>query len=111
MGYQISGRVVQGNQYGQKIGFPTANIKLEDKIPSGVYESVVFINNKKYVGAVFVGEKQKALEVHIINFKGNLYGEEIVVSIEQKIRDVQKFKNEKCLINQIKKDVKIVNGK
>jgi drug/metabolite transporter (DMT)-like permease len=101
----VSGRVISGNEYGRKIGFPTANIRLSKKIISGVYQGEVFVRNKKYLGAVFVGKKNKTLEVHLLNFKDDLYGEEIVVGLVDMLRSIRKFKNKQKLVTQIKKDI------
>jgi len=109
--YKTSGKVIHGKKRGQKIGFPTANIKLQKEIPNGVYEGIVFIADKKYRGAIFIDKTQKILEVHIINFQKRLYNIEITVIIIEKIRAIQKFKNEKDLIEQIKKDVNIISNK
>jgi len=108
--HKISGNVIHGKKYGQKIGFPTANIKLQKKIPSGVYKGKVSIAGEKYKGAIFIGEAQKILEVYVIDFKKDLYNSKITVIIEKKIRGVKKFKNEKDLVDQIKKDVKTVTN-
>jgi drug/metabolite transporter (DMT)-like permease len=101
----VSGRVTSGNKYGRKIGFPTANIKLSKKIISGVYQGEVFVRNEKYSGAVFIGKKNKILEVHLLSFKGDLYGEEITVGLVSRLRDIRRFKNKQKLITQIKKDI------
>ncbi len=102
----FSGTVVSGNKYGRKIGFPTANIKIKKKPISGVYQGEVFWKGEKYSGAVFIGKKNKVLEVHLLNFTGDLYGEKIVVGLVAKIREVGKFKNKRKLIAQIKKDIR-----
>jgi riboflavin kinase / FMN adenylyltransferase len=103
---KISGKVIQGKQRGGGLGFPTVNLELKEEIESGVYKGVVRVGSSKYKAAIFV--KDKILEAHILNFSGNLYGKEVSVTIGKKLRDVMVFNNDKDLINQIRKDIKII---
>jgi len=108
---RISGRIIYGNQYGKKLGFPTANLDLHDpEIESGVYIGKVYFNDTSHNAAIFIDEEKKLLEAHILDFEGNLYGKEIEVEIGEKIREVVKFASEKKLINQILKDLLIVRS-
>ena len=112
--YTLTGRVVKGAGRGKDLGFPTANIlpDHEDKmIPSyGVYAVKVLIKNITYSGMLNIGNnptfgaKNRSIEVHIIDFKGEVYGEKIIVEFIQRIRDEIKFESPEALVEQIKKD-------
>jgi FAD synthase len=116
----IEGKVIKGDGYGKKLGFPTANLDqkqfLRDKIklPPGVYASVVFLHhlNKILKAAVVIGplnkKKVPKIEAHILGFKGRLYGKKLTLYIYKFLRPFEIFKTEKLLIAQIKKDVKRV---
>lgn len=119
--FQLSGTVVAGENLGNKIGFPTANIQVLDVhklIPAnGVYAVRVMVREKEYLGMLNIGNRptvkgiSKTIEVHIINFNASIYGEEITVVFEGWIRKEQKFKNIEALQCQLLKDKQIVLGK
>ena len=119
--FQLSGTVVVGENLGNKIGFPTANIQVLDVhklIPAnGVYAVRVLVREKEYLGMLNIGNRptvkgiSKTIEVHIINFDASIYGEEITVVFEGWIRNEQKFKNIEALQCQLLKDKQIVLGK
>ena len=126
--YAFSGKVVEGNKLGRTIGFPTANIEPEDNnkvIPEeGVYAVEVNINGKEYHGLLNRGTRPsvensdgiETIEVHILNFKKDIYGERITVRYVKKIREEFKFPNLEKLKDEIKKDREIAleifkNGK
>jgi riboflavin kinase/FMN adenylyltransferase len=115
---EISGKVINGEKYGRKLGFPTANLDRRQfvrnklKVRLGVYAGYVEINvgiGKKYKGAIIIGPLDKTglpkLEAHLLNFKGNLYGKKLIISLGKFIRPFKKFKNEAELKKQIKKDI------
>ena len=112
--YQLSGKVVIGNQIGRKIGFPTANIDLEDDfklIPSmGAYAVKIECNNIIYNGMLNIGIRptlninKLSIEAHIFDFDTDIYGQYIKVYFVDKIRDEQRFNNLDELIIQLKKD-------
>lgn len=113
--YLFSGKVVQGNQLGRQIGFPTANIYVENKykiIPkNGVYIVEVFFNEKSFNGIMniglkpTVGGKNISIEVNIFNFDQDIYNQKISISVLEFIRSEIKFNNIEQLKNQIKIDV------
>lgn len=121
--YSFRGIVVEGMARGKDLGFPTANIKLddEDKIlpPDGVYEILVYIpkENFKYRGLLNIGNNptfenvDKSVEAHILDFNRNIYGETIECYFISHIRDEIKFSSRDELVNQIKRDVKSVQNK
>lgn len=112
--YQISGKVIKGDQIGRTIGFPTANIKVQDLykiIPEkGVYAVKVQIHDKIKYGLMNIGTRptinaqELRLEVHILDFNEDIYGEKIQIQFLEKIRDEKKFNNLDELKAQIEKD-------
>ena len=101
---------------GRKIGFPTANIKIENEHklipPAGVYAVKVEINNKLYDGALSIGVRptfdfgpKLVVEVFIIDFNLNIYGETIKIILYSKIRGQEKYETVEALIEQIEDDV------
>ena len=108
--YTISGKVVEGDKRGRQMGFPTANIHMKHLRPAltGVY--AVKLGNRNGVANLGVrptiaGTPKLLLEVHLLNFNEDIYGQHVQVTFLQKIRDEMKFENIDALIEQIKKDV------
>lgn len=113
--YEISGKVVKGNQRGSKIGFPTANIEIEHRdklIPArGVYFVEVDVADKHYYGMMNIGYRPTfnnttdlMLEVHIFYFSGDIYNHPIVVRFVDRLRDEIKFNSIDELKNQLHQD-------
>lgn len=124
MKYTIKGKVVKGNGYGNKIGFPTINldrrsfVRMKNK-PAifGVYAGFVILNplmtsakQKRYRAGIVIGPLDKKnlpkIEAHILNFNKNIYGENVSLEINKFLRKFKKFANAQDLINQITKDLK-----
>jgi riboflavin kinase/FMN adenylyltransferase len=112
--YSLQGYVVEGDRRGRDIGFPTANIEPEKiLIPSrGVYAVFVDVEGRRYMAAVNIGFNPTfldggkiAVEAHILDFKGHLYGYRLRLSFVQRIRDEQKFSSSDRLVTQIRIDV------
>ena len=102
---KVRGLVVRGIGKGKKLGFPTANLIMDQSIPSGVYRGKASYQSKDYLAAIYSRGEGKILEVHLINFSGDLYAKLLTVEIAEKIRDVIKFENEDEAKDQIKKDI------
>ncbi|MFV0574321.1 MAG: bifunctional riboflavin kinase/FAD synthetase [Vibrio sp.] len=112
--YSINGRVSHGRKLGRTIGFPTANIPLKRTVSpvSGVYVvSVKGADNKAEIGGVAnIGNRptvngvRQQLEVHLFDFKQNLYGQQLEVVLLKKIRNEQKFDSFELLKQQIELD-------
>ena len=112
--YSLKARVEEGLQQGRKIGFPTANLRLADikkVIPrNGVYAVHVLVDGNTYLGMMNIGYKPTltdgiySLEVHLIDFEGDLYQKELTVSFVRFIREEKKFASKEELIAQIEKD-------
>ncbi|MBQ2897377.1 MAG: bifunctional riboflavin kinase/FAD synthetase [Clostridia bacterium] len=113
----ISGKIEHGNQMGNKMGFPTANISLmtEKVIPKyGVYACSVLIENTRYQGIANIGVKPTfdgeipLIEVHLFNTNENFYEKNATVNLYEFIREEIKFSDIYSLKNQIEIDVKSV---
>ncbi len=113
--YQIRGLVVKGRDRGAKLlGVPTANIKLQDELcpKTGIYAVTVDYNNRLYKGVANIGysptfdDNEFSVEVHLLDFAENIYGEKIRINFIQRIRNEKKFANISELKEQIKQDIK-----
>jgi len=112
--FSLTGIIVKGNHLGHSIGFPTANIKVLDPhklVPAnGVYAVRVLIHDQEYKGMLNIGVRptvdgtEKTIEVHIIGFDKDVYGEELTVLFDSWIRDEQKFDSLNELKTQLQKD-------
>jgi riboflavin kinase/FMN adenylyltransferase len=109
----IKGRVTSGSQIGRQIGYPTANIALPEDfdVPSGVYAATVTFDGQQYSAIANLGVRptvsdggERTLEVHLLGFSGNLYGEELTVELGEFIRPERKFASRAELATQIEKD-------
>lgn len=113
--YSFSGNVVEGDKRGRTLGFPTANIKLENSsklLPSnGVYVVEFFVKGEKHYGLLSVGKRPTFYsdgeiipEVYIYEFDDNIYGEFATVNILERLRGEEKFSSSEELVEQMKKD-------
>jgi len=120
--YKISGEVVHGDKRGRTIGFPTANVRVSSPYligKNGVYGVRFTVGGQVYQGVMNVGikptfeleKKEKSLEVHIFDFKREIYGEKVEVEFLFFIRDEQKFAGVEALIAQIQQDVQVAKEK
>lgn len=113
-GYPIVGEVIRGKSRGRKLGFPTANLKLDEPTkllpPDGVYAAWVYLP-ERHKAVLNLGfrptfqEKTRSLEVHLIDFNGDLYGKSLRVALCRRIRPEVQFKNQKELEKQIQHDL------
>jgi riboflavin kinase/FMN adenylyltransferase len=114
--YAFSGEVAGGSRLGTSIGFPTANITPGESykmIPAdGVYAVRASLREKTYTGMLNIGSRptvnddpgKKTIEVHLLDFDGNIYSEKIRVSFVERLRDEQKFRNIEALREQLVRD-------
>lgn len=113
--YFLSGEVVKGKQIGKKIGFPTANIHVEDDyklIPlNGVYAVEVEFDGSSYKGMLNIGIRptfdvgnKVSIEVNIFDFDEDIYGKFLKVIFSDRIRDEKTFESSDELIVQLEKD-------
>jgi riboflavin kinase/FMN adenylyltransferase len=111
--YAISGTVVPGQRRGQSLGFPTANlVDITTLIPGdGVYAVRIKEAGTCWSGAANVGpnptfdEMARKVEVHLIDFHGDLYGQRLTIEFIEKIRSVRRFADAADLIEQLKQDI------
>lgn len=110
----LQGEVVSGDRRGRELGFPTANLALpgDSLLPGdGIYATWAVIDGKRHPSATSIGVRptfglsDRMLEVHVLDFQGDLYGKEIGVEFVGKIRDQQKFEGVNELIAQMDQDV------
>jgi riboflavin kinase/FMN adenylyltransferase len=112
--YMLSGIVVKGNQLGRTIGFPTANIEILENyklIPkNGVYIVTAIVNKKTIFGMMNIGVKPTlgdnipSIEVHLLDFSEDIYGQKIQVNVIERLRDEQKFDSFESLKSQLEID-------
>ena len=114
--FSLSGTIVKGDKIGRKIGFPTANLYIEEKYKlkpqNGVYLVQCHWDNQKYFGMMNVGKrptisgKETQIETYFFDFDGNLYGKKLNINLLEKIRDEQKYDSLESLGNQLHIDQK-----
>lgn len=113
--YMLKGNVISGKQLGRTLGFPTANLKYDNRyqIPAtGVYYTIVEYDNKLYRGITSVGynptieseNNNLTIETYILDFHKSIYGETIKLSFITRMRDELKFNSLKELKEQLEKD-------
>jgi len=117
--YPIIGKVVEGAKRGKILGFPTANLEISDELypKSGVYAVEVEWRQRRLNALASVGSNPTffsersgranpvSIEVYILNFSRNIYGEELQINFKRRIRDEVRFESSSLLIEQIKKDI------
>lgn len=113
--YSLKGIVVEGNQIGRELGYPTANIQMVDRyklVPGdGVYAVKVKLMNESFHGMMNIGyrptvsgEQEHRIEVHILDFNQDIYGKIIEVEFINRIRNEMKFETRNQLMEQLKSD-------
>ena len=113
--YFLQGTIVGGYQVGRKIGFPTANLRVDFSnklIPSvGVYAVYVYVNGQKYKGMLNIGHRPTlnngtdlSIEVHILDFEGDIYHQPMRIEFIDFLRNEAKFQSTEELALQIRKD-------
>jgi riboflavin kinase / FMN adenylyltransferase len=112
--YSLSGKVVDGKKLGRTIGYPTANIVVDDRyklIPAdGIYAVKVLQGDKMYGGMLSIGDnptvpgKGRSIEVNIFDFDKEIYGEDATIFFIKRLRDEMKFRDLDELKVQLAKD-------
>jgi riboflavin kinase/FMN adenylyltransferase len=113
--FSILGTVEPGDHRGRELGFPTANLNPHNEVlpPDGVYAVRVIVGEEPFGGVVNIGvrptfagtQPQRTLEVHILDFARELYGQKIEVLLLSKLRDEQRFASAEALKTQIAADI------
>ena len=120
--FEINGIVISGNQMGEKLGFPTANLKPKTDIIKpkyGIYKAMVKLAENKIIHKAVVsfgvrptfGDGQQPLfEAHIFDFADDLYGQKITIELIDFIRQEKKFASEKALKKEMENDCVIAKN-
>ncbi len=111
--YRLRGAVGAGQRRGMKLGFPTANLeRIETVVPGdGVYAVRVWWQGDPWPGAANIGpnptfgEQARKVEVHLIGFQGDLYGQALAVDFVERLRDTRPFSGVTELVEQLRQDV------
>ena len=114
--YRVTGTVGHGAERGRQLGFPTANLtQISNMIPGhGVYAGLVAIEGTPFRAAINVGpnptfgESATKVEVHLLDFQGDLYGISLNVDFLHRIREVNRFPSVADLLNQLQQDIREV---
>jgi riboflavin kinase/FMN adenylyltransferase len=113
--YAISGRVIEGDRLGRQLGFPTANLDAAHLVlpPNGIYSGSTKLKGQLRRVALNIGFRPTVaatapvlrVEAHLLDFDGDLYGEELEVEMAGKLRDERKFASPVELRQQIARDI------
>ena len=113
--YVLAAKVIEGDQLGHKLGFPTANLNTPGFVlpPNGVYAALTTVRGRTHHAVLNIGHRptlnqptpQLRVEVHLVDFNGELYGEEMEVTFLSKLRDERKFASLDELKAQITRDI------
>lgn len=117
--YRLTGKVIKGMRIGKTLGYPTANIEIEDKhklvVPFGIYAVRILIDGLSFKGMLYIGSRptldenlSRSIEIHIFDYNDNLYGEKIGLEILAYIRDDEKFDDLEALKKSIHGDEKVI---
>jgi len=118
--YGLCGRVVEGERLGRRLGFPTANLDATGRVlpPNGVYSAVTKLQGQIYRAAlnigfrptVAAGKPELRVEAHVLDFSGDLYGQELELEPGVKLREERRFGSAEELRGQIARDVAAVRA-
>lgn len=112
--YRVTAPVIDGDKRGRDIGYPTANLRpVERKVTpgNGVYATVTRVDGTDHMSATNVGTRptfgggERLIEAHILEFDGDLYGEEITVEFVERLRPELEFKSVAELLEHMEEDV------
>jgi len=113
--FRLQGRVTTGARRGIELGFPTANLDIspQQALPAeGVYVSQAYIDDQEHPAMTNIGKRptfgggQRLVEVYLLDYHGDLYGQELAIDIIERLRDEKKFDTPEQLKKQIAKDIK-----
>jgi riboflavin kinase/FMN adenylyltransferase len=115
--YSFRGLVVRGEGRGRTLGFPTANLAVTSSgkliPPAGIYAVRGLLRRGTYSGALHIGPRPTfrgsppSIELHLMDFEGDLYGEEVRVDFIRYLREVRPFATVESLIGQMRDDVEL----
>lgn len=118
--YQLEGLIVDGHKMGRKLGFPTANIQVNNPfklVPErGVYAVWAFVDGQRYKGMLNIGKRptvnngqETSIEVYLLHFSGDIYHHDMRVEFVQRLRDERRFESMEELIHQLQSDAHSVD--
>jgi riboflavin kinase/FMN adenylyltransferase len=110
--YSVSGQVISGQRLGRTLGVPTANIALEptNRLAHGIYAVIAWVDGRAFPAVASFGTRPTVddgpplLEVHLLDFDGDLYGREMEVEFVERIRDELKFDSLDALVAEMNRD-------
>ncbi len=111
--YQLIGRVTRGQGLGSRLGFPTANLEVENELlpRRGVYAARAILTDSTHAAAVNIGRRPTIehagdlrVEAHLLDFTGDLYGQTLRLDFLERLRDEQAFENVEKLQSQLERD-------
>ena len=112
--FLLSGKVVHGDKRGRELGFPTANLSINSDLllpGGGIFATWAHINGKRYMSATSIGIRptfglsERLVEAYILDFSGDLYGQNIELNFVERIRGQEAFTDIESLIHQVNEDV------
>ncbi|MHB8521290.1 MAG: bifunctional riboflavin kinase/FAD synthetase [Limisphaerales bacterium] len=113
--YSLAGTVVRGDQLGQQLGFPTANLDITGLVlpPKGVYAVHAMVGGQTHRAVLNIGVRPTLnqpvsplqVEAHLLDFSGDLYGAEMEIEFMQKLREERSFASRDDLREQIQRDI------
>ncbi len=112
--HSLNGKVVVGDQRGRTLGFPTANIDIYPGLlwpGDGIYATWAYFGGQRHLSATSIGVRptfgltQRLVEVYVMDFSGDLYGQQMTVEFVEKVRNQETFADIDTLIAQIEQDV------
>ncbi len=109
--YSLDGPVVHGKKAGRILGFPTANVAVENEVlpPDGIYAVHASFDGTSLPGAAYRGKSNPGdsplYEVHLLDFQGDLYGRQLEIHFQERQREDRRFSSTEALIEQIRLDV------
>ncbi len=110
----LRGKVVRGKQLGRTVGMPTANLFItEGALPqAGVYATRIRIGEETYLSVTSIGTRPsvdsdvtETVEVHVLDFERDIYGELVILEVYQFLRPIQKFESLKAVQEQVQRDI------
>ncbi len=108
----ITGIVVEGEQRGRTLGFPTANIDIKKKklyVTPGIFAGWAIIEKRRYMAGVFIPNSLDRVEAHLLEYTGeSLYGKHIELEVLQKVSEIERYDSLEELVAKIKSDIELV---
>ncbi len=118
--FSLRGRVIEGDKRGRELGFPTANVAigLDHALPAyGIYVSRAYVRETAYEACTSIGvrptfdaDEKPMVEVFILDFDGDVYGEELRVDLLERLRGEERFESADELVAQMHKDIDQTRG-